>query len=98
MFVKIYRYQIKNKNFKKWKRNNDIVSRLYRKLGCQFYRLIKKESNFFHIIELGFYGSKKEFLKITNQLDSNPEILMLYGDFLKLVHNKKFIEEDFETL
>ncbi len=98
MFVKIYRYRIRKNKFQKWKKNNDIVTKLYKKYGGEFRCLVKKENNFPHIVELGFYKSKKEFLKIMMQFDSNPKADLLFKEFLNLIVNKKFTEEEFETI
>jgi len=98
MFVKTYRYKVKKNNFQKWKKNNDIVTKLYKKYGGDFQRLVRKENEFFLIVELGFYKSKKEFLKIIKQFDSDPKTNALFKEFLNLVHNKKFVEEEFETV
>jgi len=97
MFVKVYLYKIQKNNFQKWKKNNDIVTRLYKKHGGDFQRLVRKENDFFHIVELGFYKSKKEFLKIIKHFDSDPKTEVLFKNFLNLVHNK-FTEEEFETV
>lgn len=98
MFVKTYRYKIRKNDFQKWKKNNDTVTKLYKKYGGDFKRLIKKENDFFHIVELGFYNSKKEFLKIIKQFDSNPRADALFKEFLSIVYNKRFSEEEFETV
>ena len=98
MFVKTYRYTVRKANFQKWKKNNDTTAKLYKQYGGKFQRLVKKKKDSFHILELGFYNSKKEFLQIIKQFDNDPKVGALFKDFLSLVHNKRFSEEEFETV
>lgn len=99
MFIKVYRYKIKKSDFQKWKKNNDAARRLYRKYGGgNSKRLFKKDGNFISVVELDHYKSKKDFLKITKQVDRDPKTDALFQEFLGYVHNTKFIEEEFETV
>ena len=99
MFVKVYRYKIRQRDFQKWKKNNDAARRLYRKYGGgNSKRLFKKDGNFISVVELDYYKSKKDFLKITKQVDRDSKTDALFQEFLSYVHNKHISEEEFETI
>ena len=98
MFVKMYSYKIKQSDFQKWKKINNAAKKIYTKYGGGNSKvLIKKGGNFIKIIELDFYKFKKDFLKITTQVDQNKKINKLYQEFLAIVYQKKITQEDFET-
>jgi len=99
MFVKVYRYKIKQRDFQKWKKNNDAAHRLYRKYGGGHLKVIfKKDKNFIIIVELDFYKSKKDFLKIIKQVNRDSKTNVLFQEFLNYVYNKDIFEEEFETI
>ena len=99
MFVKLYRYTIKTKDFKKWKKNNDEAWKIYLCHGkADYKRLIKKGKTKTEIIELGFYNSKNNYTYLMKRLDKNKQLGLLFKDFLKIAVNGKFIEEELETI
>ena len=52
MFVKTYRYKIRKNDFQKWKKNNDIVTKLYKKYGGDFNsRLFLEQLTYFEDID-----------------------------------------------
>ena len=98
MFVKIYRYKLKRTNLQKWKKNNDTVGKIYKRYCGEFKRLIKRDKKFVHVVEIGFYKSKSEFKRIIKKFDNDPKVNVLFKEFLSLIHNSKFSEEEFETV
>jgi len=98
MFVKMYSYKIKQSDFQKWKKINNAAKKIYTKYGGGNSKgLMKKGKNFIKIIELDFYKSKKDFLKITTLVDQNKRINKLYQEFLNTLYQKKITQEEFET-
>ena len=99
MFVKLYRYKIKTKDFEKWKKNNDEAWKIYLcDSKTDYKRLIKKGKIKTEIIELGFYNSKSDYTNLMKNLNKNKQLGLLFKNFLKIAVNEKFIEEQFETI
>lgn len=99
MFVKLYRYKIKSKDFPKWKKIINIAGKIYRKHGKNKWTLLtKKEKGLITIIELGYYKSKNAFIAIKNKVDNDEAINSLFNEFLDVVHEKKIIEDEFKAI
>jgi hypothetical protein len=99
MFVKLYKYKIRTRDFQKWRKINDAAQRLYAKYGGGGWeRLVMKEGHFTQIIELNRYKSKQDFLKITKQVDADPRIDVLFKEFLDLVVRKTIRRDELEAV
>lgn len=96
MFVKLYHYKIKKNDFQKWKTINNRARKIYKKYGnIKSMRLVQKTGKFITITELDFYRSRNEFVRITRKLNTDSSISVLFQEFLSIIHNKKFTEEEF---
>ena len=99
MFIKIYQYDVKRNFFQKWKKNNNAARNIYRKYGGgNWQRLIQKNGNLVHVIELDVYRSKQQFKKIAQRVDENPKIHELFKEFINLIKNKRYTEGEFENV
>ena len=98
MFVKVYRYKIKNSDFRAWKKVNDKTRAVFRRYGVLSKRLINKDKQFVHIIEMDQFPSNKAFLTIDKQTKKDDEVSRLYNTFMGLVHRKHVLEEDFNLI
>lgn len=99
MFVKLYKYKIRTRDFQKWKKINDAAQRLYEKYGGgDSERLVMKEGAFTQIIELDRYQSKRDFLKITKRVDTDPKIDALFKEFLGVVVKRAIHRDEFEAV
>ncbi len=99
MFVKVYKYKIKKRNLRKWKNNNDSARKVYKKYGGgNSQRLLSKKGNWINILEIDHYESKNDFIKITKKVEEHPKIKFLLEEFLKIIHNGHFSQEEFETV
>jgi hypothetical protein len=99
MFVKVYRYRIRKHNFEKWKKINDAARNIYRKYGCGNSQcLISKEGKLITVLELDYYNSRRDFLRITGLVDADLLIKSLFSEFMRVVYRKHITEEEFETV
>ncbi len=99
MFIKLYKYKIRSRDFQKWKKINNAARTIYKKYGGgNSERLVVKEGPWTQIIELDRYTSKKEFLKITRLVDKDSKIDALFTEFLDLVHKKTIYRDEFTTV
>ncbi len=100
MFVKLYRYRIKKKDFSKWKEIQKAADKLYKKhgYGGKSFSLTKENAGFLTIIDVGFYKSKNEFLRIEKNVDNDRLLDSLWKKFLQILHNRRYYQEEFESV
>ena len=99
MFIKFYEYKIKKQDFQKWKKINVEAQKIYKKHGLKSHQVFtKKEKNLIKIVEIDYYNSKKDFFKVSKNVNKEKQIKELFNRFLKLVHNKKIKGLDFNKL
>lgn len=100
MFVKIYRYKIKKKDFSKWKRAVESANRIYRKYNKSFRwgKFVRKNKKYICVVEIGYCKSKKEFIRTYKKTNKDKKIKNLWSKFLKIVDVKKIKEEEFDSV
>ena len=99
MFIKMYRYKIKKKDFQKWEKIVNGANKVYREYGGKkWMKFTRKEKDIIAIMEMGFYPAKVYYKKMIKKVDKDPRIKRLFSEFLKLVNRSDIEEEEFELL
>ncbi|MBI2633638.1 MAG: hypothetical protein HYW78_04655 [Parcubacteria group bacterium] len=98
MFVKMYTYKIRSKDFEKWRIINDAANSIYREYGVKrLEQMMRRTENEIGIIDFGYYESQGAFEKIAALVDQDKRIIQLFSEFKKLVSGE-FIQEEYETI
>ncbi len=97
MFVKVYRYTVKNRRIKAIQKIEKEANKIYQRRGLKkSLTLTRRKGIVTHIMLLEFYDSKKQFKKVKSRVNKDPKIWILWKKFLKVV-NKPITEDEYET-
>ena len=99
MFVRVYRFKVKSKDFEIYREIERKASMIYKKHGItKHITLFRKGKSFTHILLLEFYKSEKEFKRILKKVNADKRIKELWKRFLRIsvgrVHGEVFCWAD----
>ena len=99
MFVKMYRYELEACDFPRWKQIIDVADRIYQTYGGGYTkRLVQRDGDYCTIVELDYYTSKQSYLTTMKHVQDDVKIPALFQDFLKILRDQRYTNEEFETL
>ena len=76
MFVRVYRFKVKSKDFETYREIERKASMIYKKHGItKHITLFRKGKSFTNILLLEFYKSEKEFKRILKKVNADKRIL-----------------------
>ena len=96
MFVRVYRFKVKSKDFETYREIERKASMIYKKHGItKHITLFRKGKSFTNILLLEFYKSEKEFKRILKKVNADKRIKELWKRFLRIsvgrVHGEGFL-------
>jgi len=100
MFVKVYRYKVKESDFEESQRISKDADLIYASYGMdkEPVALYKKSNDLVEVLLIEFYNSKKDYEVLINSVNKDHRIRKLWDSFIELVHKKEIKEEEFETM
>ncbi len=99
MFVKVYRYKIKEHDFEESQKISKDADLIYVSYGRtkEPITLYRKTNDLIEVMLIEFYNSKKEHEALSSRVNNDYRIKELWNSFIELVHKKEIKEEEFET-
>ncbi len=99
MFVKVYRYKVKESDFEESQRISKDADLIYASygMGKEPVTLYKKSNDLVEVLLIEFYNSKKDYEVLINKVNNDYRIRKLWDSFIELVHKKEIKEEEFKT-
>ena len=96
MFVRVYRFKVKSKDFETYREIERKASMIYKKHSItKHITLFRKGKSFTNILLLEFYKSEKEFKRILKKVNADKRIKELWKRFLRIsvgrVHGEGFL-------
>jgi len=100
MFVKVYRYKIKESDLEESRRISKDADLIYATYGRdkEPITLYKKVNDLVEVLLIEFYNSKKDYEILISKVNNDYRIKELWNSFIEFVYKTEVKEEEFETL
>jgi hypothetical protein len=99
MFVRSYTYTIKRADFNRWKKIIAAANAMYAAYGViRFENFVRPTSKRLEIVEMAYYKTVQDAVRIGNKADKDERVLGVYKKFMKMVDRKKLVINEYETI
>lgn len=99
MFVQTYKYSFPKKYLRSWRRITKLANTIYNEYGSvRSERLLSRQEKNVSVMEIEFYASKKDFLRIKKTGNKDDRLTRLHGLLSKFVNPKSIIVETYESI
>jgi hypothetical protein len=86
MFIKLYSYQLRRRDLRKWRSIVRQASRVYAEYGAdRFLSAITTKGSKVSVVEFNIYPSKGDYRRVTRDIDQDRRITLLFREFKKIV-------------
>ena len=98
MFVQTYKYSFSKSYLRSWRRIAQLANTIYNEYGnVRSERLLSRQANNISVMEIEYYASKKDFLRIKKLGNADERLTRLHGLLSKFVNPKSIIVETYES-
>lgn len=99
MYVQVNRYSFSKKYLSAWRRITRLANQVYKEHGdVRTERMIIKRGTRVQVMELAYYLSRREFIRINKVADADERIIKLHSLLNRFVKERHIIEEFYDAI